>query len=415
MDPWQVWPLILVFILLSALFTCSETALFSLSRLEINRLRRHTRAGCRLAAQLLKEPQKLLTTILMGNEIADIVSSSLASWFFYETMGMAGKWVAYPLMSLLLFAWGDLLPKVIGFRFREAAACALSRPLYFFVLLLSPLRVLLLALAQGIFQLAGLSLSTGHRVPPEEEIKHLVEEAFASGALRPEERHFIYGLFETEETPVAAIMTPRKEIWALPDQEITPEVLSQLKKAPFHKIPVYQGDLDQVVGVLYLQDLLKARLQKKTLRLSEVARPAFFVPETTRVRQLLEEFQRRRLKLALVVNEYGRLSGLVTLEDVLEELFGEIYRREETKEPLLREIAPGRYLVKGRVHIEDFNRETGAELPEGEFRTLAGLVLHLFGRLPAEGEEVEGYGFRFRVEGLRDHRLETLLVERLEV
>jgi len=393
---------------------CSETALFSLSRLEINRLRKHSRPGCRLAARLLQEPQKLLTTILMGNEIADVVSSSLASWFFYQSMGAAGKWVAYPLMSLLLFLGGDLLPKVVGFRFRQSAACMLSRPLYLFLLLLAPLRILLLTLAQGVFRLAGVPLSAGHRVPPEEEIKNLVEEAFASGALRPEERHFIYGLFETERTPVSAIMTPRKEIWALPDQEVTEELLRQLKGAPFHKIPIYQGELDQILGILYLQDLLQARLRRKTLRLAEVARPAFFVPETTRVRQLLEEFQRRRLKLALVVNEYGQLSGLVTLEDVLEELFGEIYRREEAKEPLIREVAPGRYLVKGRVHIEDFNRETGAELPEGEFRTLAGLVLHLFGRLPAEGEEITGYGFRFRVESLGDHRVETLQVERME-
>ncbi len=414
MDPWLAWLLITIFILLSSFFTCSETALFSLSRLEIGKLRKSSRASCRLAAEILRDPQKVLTTVLMGNEIADILSSALASWFFYQSLGSLGKWLAYPLMSALLFLWGDLFPKVLGFKFREQVACAVSRPLRIAEILLAPLRFGLLAVAQIFFRAVGLRGGTSRGFPAEEEIKRLVEEAYHSGALRPEERLFVYGLFETEETPVSAIMTPRKEIWALEDQEVTPELLSRLKKAPFRKIPVYRGELDNLVGVLYIQDLIKARLGKKTVRLSEIVRPPFFVPERTRVRKLLEEFQRRRLKLALVVNEYGQISGLVTLEDVLEELFGEIYQEKEAKEPPIKRLDPGRYLVKGWVQIEDFNRETGGELPEEEFQTLASLVLHLFGELPEEGAEVKGFGFRFRVEALKDRRIETLLVEKLE-
>ncbi|WP_297057558.1 hemolysin family protein [Thermosulfurimonas sp.] len=413
MDPWSTWLLITLFVLLSAFFTCSETALFSLSRLEIRKLSRHSRAACRLAAQLLRSPQRVLTTVLMGNEIADIFSSSLASWFFFQWLGHAGKWLAYPLMSGILFLWGDLFPKVLGVRFRERVACAVARPLRVTETLLAPLRWLLLGLAQIFFRLAGVH-GPSLRVPPEEEIKRLVEEAYHSGALREEERRFIYSLFETEETPVSAIMTPRQEIWALPDQEVTPELLSRLRKAPFRKIPVYRENLDHPLGILYVQDVLKARLQDQTVRLGDLVRPPFFVPEKTRVRRLLEEFQRRRVKLALVVNEYGEISGLVTLEDVLEELFGEIYQEKELKEPPLQEIAPGCYRVKGWVQVEDFNRETGAELPAGEFRTLASLVLHLFGELPSEGDEVEGFGFRFRVESLRGRRIQTLLITRLE-
>jgi len=412
LDPWLAWLLITLFILLSSFFTCSETALFSLGRLDLVRLRKSSRASCRLAADLLRHPQKVLTTVLMGNEIADVLSSALSSWFFYQTLGPSGKWLAYPLMSVLLFLWGDLFPKVVGFKFRHRVACAVARPIRAAELILAPLRVILLWVAQIFFHIAGVESSPSRGVPAEEEIKRLVEEAYHSGALKAEERLFILSLFETEETPVSAIMTPRKNIWALPDQEITGELLSRLKRAPYRKIPVYRESLDQVVGILYIQDLLKARLEKRSVRLSEIARPPFFVPEKTRVRKLLEEFQHRRVKLALVVNEYGEVSGLVTLEDVLEELFGEIYQEREAKEPPIENLGSGRFRVRGWVQIEDFNRESGAELPAGEFKTLASLVLHLFGELPREGAEVEGYGFRFRVEEIRDRRLETILVER---
>ncbi len=413
MEPAWVLLLIAFFVLLSSFFTCSETALFSLTRMEQARLRQHPRASCRLAADLLRDPQRLLTTILMGNEIADILSSALTSWFFLATFGPLGKWLAYPLMTVVLFVWGDLFPKVLGLRFRDRAACLLSRPLYMAILILSPLRILLLGIAQSIFYVFGLKPGPRRIEEAEEEIKHLVEQAYASGALGSQERLFIFSLFESEETPVSAIMTPRKDIFALEDQEITEELLHQLRQAPFRKIPVYRENLDRTLGILYIQDLLKVRLYPGIKRLSDLARPVFFVPEKTRVRKLLEEFQRRRVKLALVVDEYGHISGLVTLEDVLEELFGEIYQEEESKEPLIEKLAENRWRVKGRTQVEDFNRETGAQLPSEEFQTMAGLALHLFGELPREGDQAEGFGFRFQVEKMRDHRIETLIIERL--
>ena len=400
------------FVLLSSFFTCSETALFSLTPLEKNRLQYSSRASCRLALRLLQEPHKLLTTLLMGNELADVASSALASWLFLQTLGPYGKWIAYPLMTAVLFIWGDLFPKVFGLKFRIRVSCVVARPLWVAEFILAPLRLVLLSIAQMVFRVVGLTGTFPSEPETEEEIRHLVEKAYLSGAIGEQERLFIYSLFESEDTPVSAIMTPRQDIYALKDQEITPSLLEKLKKAPFHKIPVHGGNIDQVLGILYLQDLLKVRLVRDLKRLSEIVRPPFFVSERTRVRTLLEEFQHRHVKMALVVDEYGRISGLVTLEDALEELFGEIYREAEEKEPPIQNLGKDRFKVKGRVQIEDFNREIGAELPEGEFKTLAGLVLHLFGRLPQEGEEISAYGFRFRVEKRRGYRLEELLVER---
>jgi CBS domain containing-hemolysin-like protein len=224
---------------------------------------------------------------------------------------------------------------------------------------------------------------------------------------------FIYGLLETEETPVSAIMTPRREIFALEDAPITKDLVRTIKNKGFSRIPVYRGDLDHLLGILHVKDLLRWQLEGRQRRLADLVRAPFFVPEMMRVRTLLEEFQKRRLKFSLVVDEYGTIVGLVTLEDVLEELFGEIYDEFDRPEAPFKEISPGVYLLSPRLRVEEFNRLTGADLPSEEFETMGGLVLSLFGELPREGMSREAYGFRFVAEKVRGTRIQRLRVERL--
>lgn len=399
-------------ILFSSFFTSSETALFSLSPLDQLRLKSHPRAACRLAVRLLESPRQVLATILIGNEFSDIISSSLATILFVKLFGPRGEWLAYPVMTTVLFLCGDLVPKVIGFRRRRHMACLLAPVLRFFVLVFSPVRSLMLAFTNAFLRLMGIQ-------PPEqvsfteEDLLNFVEESYQAGILGEQERHFIYGLLEIQETPVSAIMTPRREIFALEDAPITKELVRRIKIQGFSRIPVYRENLDKVLGILHVKDLLRWRLEGRAKRLADLVRPPFFVPEMMRVRTLLEEFQKRRLKIALVVDEYGTIVGLVTLEDVLEELFGEIYDEFDRKEHPLQEIAPGVYLVSPRLRVEEFNRLTGADLPSEEHETMGGLVLSLFGELPREGMSREAYGFRFVAEKVRGTRLQRIRVERL--
>ncbi len=416
MDPggyfwWEIWAIVGL-IGFSAFFTCSETALFSLSRIDQLRLKKHPRKSCQKAFVILRTPRKLLATILIGNEFADILSSSLATVVFIGLFGPRGEMLAFPVMSIVLFFAGDLVPKVLGFRKRQKMTCLLAPLLEKFILIFTPLRVFLLSFTNFFLRFMGVPLTERHGIS-DEEVLALIEEGYKAGFLREHERRFIYGLLDSENTPVNAIMTPRRDIFALEDQPISHEIILTIKEKGYSRIPVYQNNLDQIKGILHVKDLLRWRLNPKARRLVELVRPAFFVPEAMRVRKLLVEFQQRHLKIALVVDEYGTIVGLVTLEDVLEELFGEIYDEFDRKEAPIEELGPGVWRLSPRLRVEEFNRLTGSELPSDEFETMGGLVLYLFGALPREGVSCEAYGFRFSAEKVKGNHLLRIRAQRI--
>ncbi len=404
--------IVFILIIFSGFFTCSETALFSLSRLDQLRLKEHPRSSCRLAVKLLRSPRKVLATILIGNEFSDIISSSVATLALVKLFGARGEWLAYPLMTVLLFFFGDLIPKVFGFRQREKMACLLAPMLRVFIFVFSPVRVFMLSFTNAFLRLCGIPTREEHPLS-EEDLLQLIEESYQAGILGDQERRFIYGLLESEKVNVSTIMTPRRDIFALEDAPITEELLFLIKKKGFSRIPVYRQGLDHVIGILHVKDLLRWQLEGKARRLADLVRPPFFVPEMMRVRTLLEEFQKRRLKFALVVDEYGTVVGLVTLEDVLEELFGEIYDEFDIRREPIKEIAPQSWLVSPRVRVEEFNRVAGANIPSEDFETIGGLVLFLFGELPKEGQSKEAFGFRFTVEKVKGTRLVRIRVDKV--
>ena len=307
---------------------------------------------------------------------------------------------------------GDLIPKVIGFRYRERASCLLAPLLKIFVFLFTPVRGVMLGFTNIFLRTFGIH-PIEHWGISEEEILHMIERGYQAGILGEHERQFIYGLFDSEETPVSAIMTPRREIFALEDAVISDEIIAQIKIRGFSRIPIYKKNLDQLTGILHVKDLLRWRLKKKAKHLADLVRPSFFVPEMMRVRQLLEEFQRRRLKFALVVDEYGTITGLVTLEDVLEELFGEIYDEFDRKQEPIEKLAKGVYKVSPRLRVDEFNRIVGTNLPSEEFETIGGLILSLFGELPREGMSREAFGFRFTPEKVKGAHILSIRIEKI--
>ncbi|WP_456430718.1 hemolysin family protein [Thermosulfuriphilus sp.] len=405
--------LIAFMVCLSGFFTGSETALFSLSRLEIAQLKNHPRKGCRTIPELLSRPKELLVSLLVGNEVADILSSSLAATILISQYGPQGKWLAMAAMTVILFIFGDLLPKAAGFRVPQRFGCLTARPLKLFIVVSTPLRFLLIWISEGILRLLGVRIEERENSRlRDEDILQLIEEGAEKGIFQELERHFIFGLMELEETTVASIMTPRTDIFALPLQPVTKELIRKIKRKGFSRIPVYQGDLDNLKGILHVKELLG--WQKKSITsLETLLRPAYFVPETMKARQLLAEFQQRRIKMAMVVDEYGVISGLVTLEDVLEELFGEIYDEFDRREDLIEEKAPGVYILSPRLKVADFNRRVGAQLPEEDVETMGGFVLHIFGELPREGLAQEAHGFRFVAERVKGPKILSIRAETL--
>jgi CBS domain containing-hemolysin-like protein len=250
----------------------------------------------------------------------------------------------------------------------------------------------------------------------EQFILYLLDEARKAGKISEVELRFIRGLFISEDIPVSTIMVPRSEIYALPDQEITPKLLQEISKTPFTKIPVYGSTLDEVIGILYVKDLFKyvKSLEEKKLKLSEVVRPAFFVPEFKKVRELLLEFQKKHLKIALVVDEYGTIKGLVTLPDLLELLFGEFRTEDKPSFSPIKRLSEDKYLAHGNAPMYLIKEELEAfEIaPEDESRSLNGFLLERFEGVPKGGDSIEIASFSFKVLKFRKNKILWVEIQR---
>jgi CBS domain containing-hemolysin-like protein len=399
------------------LFTSSEASIFSLSRLDIASLRSFGLKEKYL--NMIKNPDELLIVLIAGNEIVDYFASFCFSNGFELLLKEWGKEIAFLIFAIIGFWLGDFLPKVAGFKLRIRLISKIIFFTYFFYNLFLPFRKVFSFFYKrlpGIFPVK--KKETESLSPVEQIIIHTLEIAHREDKISEKEKEFIYGLFLSEKIPVSAIMTPRSEIVAFKDQLITIEFLSKLRLMPYNKFPVYKESLDDVIGILYAKDLIKnfssKILNKK--KLSDFVRPVIFIPETFKVRELLFEFQKKQTKIALVVDEYGTLKGLVTLEDILEELFGEIYEEREAKIKPVQKKGKNYWLVHGKVLLEEVKNILEIEISEEELsdiKTLNGFLLALFKELPKEGDTVHYQGYEFTIKKIKGRKIIWVEIKKL--
>jgi CBS domain containing-hemolysin-like protein len=396
-------------LLTSFCLTCSEATIFSLSRIELADIYRNLSEKKSFA--ILKNPEALLFTILAGNEIADFLGGFFLSTAMSSLIDVGARTLAFALFSILAFYVADFIPKILGYTYRRRLIFVLLPFVLFLHKLFFPLnftleRLNILALLKRKKEKAE---EEGALSTAEQFILYLLDEARKAGKISEVELRFIRGLFISEDIPVSTIMVPRSEIYALPDQEVTPKLLQEISKTPFTKIPVYGSTLDELIGILYVKDLFKyvKSLEEKKLKLSEVVRSAFFVPEFKRVRDLLLEFQKKHLKIALVVDEYGTIKGLVTLQDLLELLFGEFRTEDEPSFSPIKRLSEDKYLAHGNAPMYLIKEELEAfEIsPEDESRSLNGFLLERFEGVPKAGDSLEIAGFTFKVLKVRKNKI----------
>ncbi len=405
-----------LFLICSIIFSASEASIFSLNRIELASLK-----GLNISERFLKvfkNPDELLIVLIAGNEIVDYFASFCFSNAFSILIKDEGRKVAFVIFTLISFWIGDFFPKVLGFKFKTRLICKIIPFIYFFYNFFYPLRKVFTLLYQKIGNLFPVkpNFLTNSLVSIEKTILHALEIAFREKKISQKEKDFIYGLFLSEKIPVSAIMTPRSEIVAFNDQIITLEFLEKIKHLPYNKFPVYKNTLDEILGILYTKELIKGFGDGKIFekKLSDFVRPAFFVPESFKVRDLLFEFQKKHLKIALVIDEYGILKGLVTLEDLLEELFGEIYEERESKAEPIQKLGDKKWLISGKVLLEDLKNVLSLEITEEEFKdlkTLSGILLMLFQELPEEGKSIEYKGYKFTVKKMKGRKIFWVEVE----
>ncbi len=409
---------ILILLFFSMMFTVSEASFFSFSRIELAGLR-----SIGLSEKLLRIfqfPEELLIVLIAGNEIVDYFASLFSSKVFSYWFPQEGKKLAFLFFSFIAFWFGDFFPKVIGFRFKNILVTKLIYIDYFFYQIFYPLRKMYALLYRFLDKfLPKYSYYTHTFSPVEQLILYMLDQAYDQKKITEKEKEFIRGLFLSEKIPVSAILTPRSEIMAFKDQTITLSFLERLRYLPYNKFPVYKENFDDIVGILYVKDLIKNFSEKilKEKKLSDFVRPAFFIPENFKVRDLLFEFQKKHTKIALVVDEYGILKGLVTLGDVLEELFGEIYEEKELKVEPIQILGKNKWLIYGKVLMEDLKDLLDIEVLEEELqdiKTLNGFLLALFKEIPKEGDSVVYQEYKFMVRKIKGRKIIWVEVERIK-
>ncbi len=392
--------LFLVLLVLSGFFSGSEIAMFSVSQARARALADEGRAGAGALVALKANPDRLLVTILVGNNVANIAAASLATWLATRAMGSAGVGVATGIVTVLVLFFGEITPKSYAaanaVRLSLIAAPVLqflSRVLFFVV---EPLASLTRRMVPRRGPRGGSGIT-------EAEIRRMTQMGHVAGAIEEHEREIIERTFLLDTTRAWEVMVPRVDVFAWEAKTSLLGIMDELGRVPFSRIPVYRDSLDDVVGILYLRDAYQALIAgRDDLTLEELAREPFFVPETLTLVELLGEFQARRIHLGIVVDEYGGTDGLITLEDILEELVGDIVDEVDIPEQTMVRVDRNQVLVDGSTDLREINQFFHTALPAVEHRSLNGYLLEELGEVPESGETVERGGLVIEVMGATD-------------
>jgi CBS domain containing-hemolysin-like protein len=410
------WPAILALVLLvaaAAFFAASEAAIVSTNRIRARALAEKGVAGARRLELLVETRNRTLTTVLIGSTFVLLAADSLATALFIaEGIPHAAIWSTI-VMTIVILILGEILPKTVAVGAGDRTALRLAPALALVTRILWPLTATLLWITDGLVRLFGGKPHVGPYVT-EDDIKTLVNVGVEQNVLEEGERELIHSVIEFGDTIVREVMTPRTDMQTVAVTSSPRRALDLVIAEGYSKLPVYEDTIDNVVGVVHDRELLIALANGSiaTTSMRALMRPVVHVPENKRLSELLREMQRGKFSLAIVLDEYGGTAGLVTMEDLLEEIVGEIRdEHDEGEEEPIRAIGPGETAVEAGTNIEDVNAALGIALPHEEFETIGGYTVGLFGRLPREGEEIETVdGVRLRVDRTRGRRILSVRV-----
>ncbi|SEW26388.1 hemolysin family protein [Natrinema salifodinae] len=403
---------------LSAFFSSSEIAMFNLPKHRIEGMIEDDVKGADLVKALKDDPHRLLVTILVGNNIVNIAMSSIATAILsLHFGGLVGVLLATFGITALVLLFGESVPKSYAVENTETWSMRIAKPLKATEYLLYPLIVLFDYLTRQVNRLIG---STGAIESPyvtRDEIQEMIESGEREGVLEEEEHEMLTRIFRFNNTIVKEVMTPRLDMTAVPKDADIDEAIETCIQSGHARIPVYEGSLDNVLGVVHIRDLVRdlnyGETKSDDLELADLIQPTLHVPESKNVDELLTEMRENRMHMAIVIDEFGTTEGLVTMEDMIEEIIGEIL--EGGEDMPIEEIDADTVLVRGEVNIEDVNEALEIDLPEGEeFETIAGFIFNRAGRLVEEGEEIEYDGVRITVEDVENTRIMKARLKKLE-
>jgi putative hemolysin len=408
--PATYFTLLFFFLVLSVFFSASETALMAVSRLRLKYLAETGDKRAEFIKRILANPDRILGVILIGSTIANMAAASLVT-YLAATYSSPDKvrWMsllASVVLTIVVLIFCELTPKIIAATHAEEAARRLAWPIQMCLWIFSPLAILATAIANGLVRLAGLATSASpfaHALS-EDEIRSII--AGSPGAVMAEERkEMLHNVFEIGDTLVREVMIPRTDVTAVDIHDPIAEILAVFKKTSYSRIPVYSESFDNVAGILFVKDLLPHMQKPADINLEVLLRPVHFIPDTARLEPVLRQMQSMHVHLAIVVDEFGGVEGIITLEDLLEEIVGEIRDEHDTETEPVHELGPGLYSIAGNLTVRDFNRFFEIRIPESrEYTTVAGFLQTRTGRLLQSGESVRYLGLEFiidKVDGMK--------------
>ncbi|NQU16684.1 MAG: HlyC/CorC family transporter [Candidatus Saganbacteria bacterium] len=396
----------------SAFFSASETSLTAISKIRLARLVKEKRMGTKALGSLKKEPSRMLTTILIGNNIVNIWASVLAASLAFHYFGnIVGKGESFlvagvtGVMTFVILVFGEIVPKTIALRNAEFVALLVSPAILVLGYIFAPIAWVLNLITRP---LVNLFKGPGDKGFTEEEIKMVILAGERSGIIEEEEREMISSIFEFGDTVASEVMTPRPDIKAIEVNRSLADLFCLIKEVAHSRLPVYEGNIDNIVGVVYTKDLIA----KKGAAIKDYLRQVLVVPESKKIDDIMRQMQSSRTHMAIIVDEYGTTSGIVTLEDLIEEIVGEIHDEFEKGSKRIDKIKENVWLVDAKLSINDLYDEINIRLPEGNYDTIAGFVFTRLGKMPSVGNSISFNEISISVEKLSRRRITRVKIEK---
>ncbi len=411
---WWEFLLIIILLMCSAFFSGSETALYSIDKFRKYKLSLYNEKKYSFTKKLLSKPNELLVTILFGNMMVNIFLSTIID----NLLIGANEVLAISISTIVILIFGEVLPKFVSIKNSWNIALTVSKYLYYFSIVITPFRFILFKISKSIEKFLNRkrqNINHQNNEMSENDLKAILQMAIDDNIIPKDEAHLIENVLDFAELEVRNVMTPRINIFSLPSDISFPKFLFEIKRNRYTKIPIYKENLDNIVGIVHLKELIPyyrmSINERKNFKTADFIRKVYFVSERKPLKALLQDFINLKINIAIVIDEYGGTEGIVTLNDIIEQILGKFYEQdEEDNARLVSKISDDKYIVLGECTIPDFTRLTDIEIEDDDSETIAGYVLKKFDKIPKVGEMIKDGDCIFKIKNVNQNKIEQILI-----
>lgn len=418
-SPWTSLAVVVLLIFISAFFSGAETGLTAASRARLTELARQGSTRAAIVLKLTEMPERLIGALLLGNSLANITASAVATVALVKIFGDTGAVIASGVMTVLILIFAEVMPKTYAIAYPDRVATGLAPIVRFFVAIFGPIVLMVEYIVKKILKLFGVDVENVQRIlSAHEELRGAIDLHHKEGEIVKKDRDMLGGLLDLKNLEVHEVMVHRTKMIMLDADDKMADILDQVLRSGKTRLPVWKGDQDNIIGILHAKNLFQALQQHDgnadKVKLESILSDPWFVPDTRPLEDQLNAFLRRKTHFAIVVDEYGELQGLITLEDIIEEIVGDIKDEFDAVSNGVRKQKDGSYMIDGGVPLRDLNRALDWDLPDEEATTLAGLIIHEARMIPDAGQAFNFYGFRFEILKKRRQQLTVIRATKVD-